>query len=328
MKVMIFGGAGFVGRNLGRRCIEEGHGVTTVDNLCVAPAEPAPSGVYIYKEDVCDRAAMMDILKREVPDVIFWLAAKQGYHRDWSTYSHTNNTALYNLFNGISAVRGIYKPKVVIASSQAVYHPTISASETDLTDPPSIYGWTKLQAEMSALWLARHIGLRDMVVLRYSIILGAGQSLQSSESGLLRNWYRAYQEGRPIQVYGTGKHIRDFVSIDDVTEANMKAMEHDCTAPGPQAFNIHGFEASILKMVDLFKAAVFARCTDNAQISTNVMNEEVRPGGEYSLTSCGDKALAHFGWKPEKEIYDQIVDFLDKLPLRNDNPVHETSSPG
>jgi len=294
--ILVVGGAGFVGRPLVKELAEKGLSVSIVDNEFIKPAEAPHGFTSHYKCDVRDIERLTEVLKEEEPEVIYWLAAKQGYDNNFALFGSINVGAVYSLFNALSECS---VKKVVLASSQAVYSPGVDVSEDHQKIPPSVYGLTKLQQEQAFMHFCCKFRI-EFTALRYSIILGSGQSMQSTESGLLRNWLRRWRADEAPLVYGCGTQSRDFVHIDDVTKANILALEYG----GPAGvYNVAGFKATVWEMASHFQ--------DETGCKTPiVMNEMVRPGGEYSLTSSGEKIHQELSFCPIIEPREQVWDFI------------------
>ena len=301
--VLIVGGYGFVGRHLARRLQGDGFEVSVVDDFSVRPESRIDiNDNAVLDADMCDVHVATSVLRRTCPDVVFWLAAKQGYGQAFSEFGGTNVAAVYSFFEALMVRAPVDRPRlIVLLSSQAVYTPKLLATEDGECDSPSLYGFSKLQQEQAFRYFCRQFQFQ-LIILRPSIILGAGQSLQSTESGILRNWLRDWQMGRPLCVYGTGEQVRDFVHVSDVVSACRIAIDHAHTAN--QTFNLAGFERSISDM-----AKIFSGFADSHPIERT--NKDVRPGGEYSLTSSKVLTLADFGWWSIVKPDEQVKDFLN-----------------
>lgn len=306
-RILIVGGLGFVGRALvqGLRAIkiDPPKQITVIDNESVEPAEtfaswPKKNRPIYHKIDILKIGRFREILRRVKPNIIYWLAAKQGYDNDWINYAKTNVLGAYILWESFQT-NGVELPeKIVLASSQAVYRPMEAVRENCFRIPPSIYGLTKLQQEEAFFNFAARTSV-SLVSLRYSIILGGGQSLQSTESGILRNWWKDFEAGRRPQVYGNGKQIRDFVSINDVTRANIAALRY----PKSGFFNIGGPSMQVSVMAELFSQEAGAK-------EPKITNKNFRPGGEYNLYSDCTKASRELKWEPKETVRQMIKNFL------------------
>ena len=302
MNVIVFGGAGFVGRHLSRELIKNGHDVIICDNLHIRPEGPIPSEAEFFKKDAGSVNQTAILFNRFRPEVVFWLVAHQGYRRGWAKYARTNIAAVYSLFEAINRING-YRPELIVhASSQAIYTPTVNAKEDSSARPFSIYGKTKIQQEDAFRLL--HGDIR-VVGMRYSIILGAGQSLQTTETGVLRNWLFNAVQNKPPLVYGDGLQIRDFVHIEDVTRANIKAMEVVNSAFGKFTnFNISGPAISIGELSKIF-------CKHFEGALPESTNSAIRPGGEYTLTSSSERAKEYLDWESTHTIEEMVRDFVE-----------------
>jgi nucleoside-diphosphate-sugar epimerase len=298
MKAAIFGGAGFIGRNLATALEKLKWDVSLYDDFSIAPAEEV-SGVYVC--DVSKRLDLHSVLWNKKFDIICWFPAQQGYNAKRGEFGLTNVMSAYYLFDLLAK----YPPKhgILLASSQAVYRPTIDCAEGSPTHPPSCYGFSKLQQERAFEFFCTELDI-PLVALRYSIVLGGGQSLSSTESGIMRNWFHAWQADKAPEIYGTGEQIRDFVHISDVTKANLAAIDQLFEHQGIDIINIGGPTATVGGV-----AAIFHKITNCRK--PVVLGRDVRPGGEYSITSACGVAEMVLRWRPKVKLEQQIQDFLD-----------------
>lgn len=298
--VVVFGGSGFIGRPLLRALKRAKKEVVVAGTQVVPSEEDIVDGVKSVACDVRTPSRVEDVLGDYQPKAIVWLPARQGYKGDHSNFAKTQVAGTYSLFQAIDNF-GDYKPeRIVLASSQAVYKPRLLAEETSELDPPSVYGFSKLQQERAFTWFCERRGIA-CIALRYSIVVGPGQALHANENGLIRNWYRALKRNRHPEIYGNGEQIRDFVHVNDVTMANLQALSY----PVSDVFNIGGYSASVL--VAFLAWQQKTGCKD-----AKILGMEVRPGGEYSLTSNFAKAAKFLKWAPLLRLDQQIDDFLDK----------------
>jgi nucleoside-diphosphate-sugar epimerase len=308
VRALVVGGAGFIGRPVCRRLLADGWDVWVADNLVIQPEEPLPAGIHFHWADVRYYSQITLALEVSRPEIVFWLAARQGYGDDWRWFASVNVAPAYALAEALREADAAGRPvqRVVLASSQAVYAPGMQVQEDHPKVPTSVYGLSKWQQEQAFEHFAR-AGGPPVVALRPSIVLGRGQAVQSSESGVLRNWARAVQAGRRPEIYGTGEHVRDFVHVEDVAEAFVRAAQQ---APGGArppfvALNLGGPSASLLELARLFQAA-WGGCPE-----PEVLGREVRPGGEFSMTSDPSAAWeALGGWVPGRGIEQQVGDFV------------------
>jgi nucleoside-diphosphate-sugar epimerase len=311
MRVLVAGGAGFIGRPTVKALLDAGHKVLVIDNHLVGPAEKlderAELRVTSWRDESDGVKEPLPLIKEWGFEAVFWLAAIQGYTAPETLFEQHNVSLPYSFFELIQRNSYFRKIKrIVLASSQAVYAPALDVRENSKLDPPAVYGLSKLQQEMTFMHFGRELKI-PTIALRYSIVLGAGQSLQSSESGILRNWHQCRQRGVPGDIYGDGQQIRDFVHVDDVVRANMLALDADLTDFADQiAVNIGGHLATVSEV-----ARIFSQVTDSPE--PRPTGEPGRPGGDFSLTSSSETAkhVLNWGLNPELGIERQVRDFVD-----------------
>lgn len=306
MRALLVGGAGFIGRPIARRLLADGWTVCVADSLVIRPEEPLPSGVEFWTCDVRWHSQLQAAVAWARPEVIFWLAARQGYGMDWRQFASVNVTPAYGLAEVLrDEPAGPGVRRIVLASSQAVYAPGLNVPEDGLRVPTSVYGLSKLQQEAAFEHFAL-AGGPPVVALRPSVVLGRGQAVQSSESGVLRNWARSAAAGAEPEIYGTGEHVRDFVHVEDVARAFLLAGQDrpgDARAPF-QALNLGGHAESLLGLAGRFHEAW------GGGPAPVVLGRDVRPGGEFSMTSSSKAAEAALGWRPELGLDRQVMDFV------------------
>lgn len=303
-RVVVFGGAGFIGRSLVNRINDQGLGLAiAADNLGVRPEDDIEDS--LVRCDVKSPKEIKRVLGQTLPQTIVWLPARQGYRGDLVNFAKVQVDGTYALFQAMKSLK--YLPEMVLlASSQAVYEPGTDLVEESPKRPASVYGLSKWQQEEAFTWFCRFHDVR-LVSMRYSIVLGAGQAMQAHETGLLRNWVRKLRCERRPQIFGDGRQVRDFVHIDDVTDANIGALDSADDVSGP--FNISGPRHSINHVAKVFHEA--SGCLEPC-----TTNEDMRPGGEYSMTSDSGRATDVLGWKPSRKLENMIRDFLDSTGAR------------
>src|SRR3954468_17024028 len=258
MRVLITGGAGFIGSHLTDRFLQDGYDVRIVDNLAprVHPhGKPAylPKEVEFLQADVTDlrtwEKALLDV------NVVSHQAAYQDYMPDFSKFMLTNAVSTSLLYEVI-VQKKLRIGKVIIASSQAVYGEgqyecaehgrffPIARAPEDLkcgrwqvrcmacgrpaksqllreqdTSPVNQYAVSKLSGEQIGIGLGRLHGI-PTTALRYSITQGPRQSLFNQYSGIMRIFTSMALARQPISIYEDGEQTRDFVHIQDVVAAN------------------------------------------------------------------------------------------------------------
>ncbi|MCU1302733.1 MAG: NAD-dependent epimerase/dehydratase family protein [Candidatus Sulfotelmatobacter sp.] len=340
MRVLITGGAGFIGGHLADRFLREGFQVRILDSLearvhpCGRPSYVPPAAEFIHG-DVTHRDVLLSALRGV--DIVSHQAAYQDYMPDFSRFLRVNAVSTALLFELIIGHRLPVK-KVIVASSQAVYgegqyrcidhgdfQPIPRASrqlkrgewevicpsclsvaqpmplEERCNNPYNQYAVSKLAQEKTALGLGWLHGI-PTVALRYSITQGKRQSLYNHYSGVCRIFCSRALQNLPLVIYEDGHQTRDFVHVDDVVEANMMVLEKD-EANG-QSFNVgSGSSTTILD----YARNVLARIPSLADI--DVSNEYRRGDNRHSVSSI--KKLMHLGWKPQRPLAVILNDFVE-----------------
>lgn len=351
MKVLITGGAGFIGSHLADRFLREGFQVRILDSLepRVHPhGRPGylPAGAEFMHGSVTDRNLLLAAL--EGVDVVSHQAAYQDYMPDFSRFLEVNAVSTGLLFELIVGHR-LPVQKVIVASSQAVYGEgqyrcpdhgdfqpmprssrQLQRGEWEVTcpecggsaqalpleerssNPFNQYAVSKLAQEKTALGLGWLHGI-PTVALRYSITQGKRQSLYNHYSGVCRIFCTRALQHLPLILYEDGHQTRDFVHVDDVVEANMLVLEDD-QANG-QAFNVGGGAATTILE---YAGRVLSRIPNSAGLE--VSGQYRRGDNRHSVSSVAK--LGQLGWKPKRGLDSILDDFLDWIESAGGIPSH------
>jgi UDP-glucose 4-epimerase len=233
MKMLLTGGAGFIGSYVLRAYLQEGYEVIVVDDLSTGRREAVPDGVSLYQNNICDLEALQEVFQRVRPNVVSHhaglVSVRESAH-DPDRYMAVN---LQGTQNVLRAAQECGAHTFIFASSGgAVYGEATQqrVSEDHPLNPLSPYGESKALAER--LLLAQD-GRFKMVILRYGNVYGPGQDPQH-DNGVIAIFARALQYGEPITIFGDGRHLRDYVFAEDVARANLSALQLD----GGGIFNI------------------------------------------------------------------------------------------
>lgn len=238
MKVVVTGGAGFIGSHLVDRLLSEGAEVTVLDNLSNGRLENL-SGVIddvrFFQDDIRDFDAVK--IAVEGADTVFHEAALGSVPRSVADPATSNEVNVTGTLNVLVAARDAGVRRVVFASSSSVYGdtPTLPKHEQMPTVPTSPYGVTKLAGEMYFRSFAGVYGL-ETICLRYFNVFGPRQDPNGAYAAVIPIFTKKLLAGETPTVFGEGEQSRDFTFVSNVVDANMLAMES--TSGIGEVFNI------------------------------------------------------------------------------------------
>lgn len=249
MRVAVTGGLGFLGHHLVRRLVDE-YEVVVLDNFSRGTRrdEVLKLGVEVRDVDVRDVYMLLDAL--DGADRVVHLAALIDVHesRERPLLYHEVNTS--GTLNVLYAAAENQVDSIVFASSAAVYGEPIylPVDEEHPLNPISVYGATKAAAEQYCRAFNRAYGL-SVAILRIFNVYGPGQS--GSYAGVITRFIERILRGQPLMIYGDGRQTRDFVYVDEVVEAIVRALRLE---KGLHVVNVaSGGETSILGLARLLE---------------------------------------------------------------------------
>ena len=254
MRVLITGGAGFIGSALARAHLQRGDEVTVVDNLVTGRRELVPEGARFQRLDIAS-AELEGVFAAGGPfDVVSHHAALKDVRRALVDPKPDAEANIVGTLNVLRIAAAHDTGRFVFPSSAAIYGDpaTFPTPETAPIDPISPYGISKAAAEFYCAFFARVHGL-PAVALRYSTVYGPSAS-EESEAGSITIFARRLLGGRRPTIFGDGQQTRDFIYVDDVVRANLLAVER---VPRPwAAYNVGtGQEWTIAEVVRRLAAA-------------------------------------------------------------------------
>lgn len=288
MRVVVTGGAGFIGSHLSEALARRGDPVLVVDNLSTGRESNLRSafehGAQLDRLDVRDGARLTAALTAFRPEAVFHLAAQVDVRKSVADPGFDASVNVVGTVNVLEAARLAGATRVVNTSTGGAIYGDVEAiptPETVVPAPQSAYGQGKWCAESYCAWANRLYGLSTLA-LRYGNVFGPRQD-PSGEAGVIAIFVgRALSGGSPV-VYGDGRQTRDYVYVTDIVEANLRAVERpDVTG----AINIGtGVETSVLELVDLVRTA--------ARLPADAFQPQFAPARPGELDrSCLDARLA------------------------------------
>ncbi len=250
-RVLVTGGAGFVGATLVRRLIASGHSVRVVDNLTTGDASYlAGVGAELVEGDIRDVAAL-DAAITGMESVVH-LAAAGSVVMSVADPGANFDVNVVGTFRVLDAARRAGIERAVLASTGGalIGDATPPVNEASLPRPISPYGASKLAGEGYAHAFAKAYGLRT-VSLRFANVYGPWSA---RKQGAMTLFFRAIQAGEPIVIYGDGSSSRDYTHVDDIARALELALARD-VAGGTVLHIASGVETTAQELADLCRAA-------------------------------------------------------------------------
>lgn len=307
MRLLVTGGAGYIGSVVTFFLIRAGHQVTVVDDLSTGHADAVPENAELVRLDIADIGRML--VDRPPYDGVVHFAARSVVAESVAhpeRYWHTNVAGTLAL---LDALRVTAVPRLVFSSSAAVYGEPDETPivETAPTRPTNPYGASKLAVDLMIESEARAHGL-GAVSLRYFNVAGAVDRYGErhvDETHLIPLALRAAGEGEALTVYGEdyptpdGTCVRDFVHVEDLAQAHLLALE--AAEPGEhQIFNLgNGAGFSVLDVVEAVRSVT--------GLSVPVEVAQRRPGDPAVLVASSERIRDELGWKPRHPGIDEIV---------------------
>jgi UDP-glucose 4-epimerase len=297
VRVLVTGGAGFIGSHVVDAFVAGGHTVAVADNLSTGSRRWLNPKASFHAMDL--RSARLDaVFAAERPEVVAHLAAQAAVGRSVVDPAFDASVNIAGGLNLLDCCRRFGVRRMIYSSSGgAGYGDTdvIPTPEEHASRPASPYGITKVAIEQYVDALGTLWGMRG-ISLRYANIYGPRQNPEG-EAGVIAIFCNRLLSGRPLLINGDGLQTRDFVYVEDVARANVLALEREDII-GP--INIGtGVETSVTAIADALRSA--------AGSGAAPIHGPVRPGEQRR--SCLDAALAErsLGWRPGVPLRDGLA---------------------
>lgn len=303
MKSVVTGGAGFIGSNIAALLRDHGHDVVVVDSLLSGYRRNVDNvaGVHFIECDIRD-AASMDVALVGA-DFVFHLAAAVGNKRSIDDPHLDADINVVGTVTVMEAARKAGVKSVVVSSSAGIFGELkmLPIAEDHPVDPDTPYGASKLFKEKFALSYAKLYDI-EVVALRYFNVYGRNQRFDAYGNVIPIFAYRMLR-GEPLTVFGDGKQTRDFVNVEDVAQANLRA----AMAGGVSgAFNIgSGTRIAIVELIEMMQEA--------SGIRADVVYAPPRPGDVRDSLANIKAAADAFGYAPKTDLLPRLRDYMNWL---------------
>ena len=276
-KIIVTGGVGFIGTNLIKRLLSEGHEVISIDNYSTGKKENEQEGCTYYNLDINNIMLADHILFKDI-DVIFHIAALSRIQPSLIRPQETIEANVNGTLNILELARKNNTP-VIFAGSSSFHHGLYGSS----------YAWSKHAGEQLCKLYSEVYGLSTSICRFYNVY-GPHQLEDGEYSTVLGIFERQYRNDEPLTITGKGEQRRDFTHVDDIVDGLYRCMDKDLKA---EIFELgRGVNYSINEIVDMFGA-------ERKYIPAR--------SGEYDVTLCTDtKAHEMLGWTPTRNLEDYI----------------------
>lgn len=300
MKILVTGGAGFIGSHIVDACLEAGHEVVVVDDLSRGSRENLNPGSRFYRADICDSEAE-EILLRERPEVLNHHAAQISVADSVADPVRDAQVNICGTINLLRAAVAAGTRKVIFASTGGAMYgevPRDPADEDCPRLPISPYAVSKISAEYYLGYFGRQFGI-STTALRYANVYGPRQS-PHGEAGVVAIFSTAMLAGKRPRVFGARKSgdpvgVRDYVYVGDVVRANMTAMSRTESGTYNIATSVGTSTSDVYRMVA--SAVGFPDPPEQA---------DPRAGDLLRSVISFRKAERVLGWRPETSLLEGI----------------------
>ncbi len=288
MRVLVTGGAGFIGSHLVDALLAAGHETITIDNLVTGERDNIHPDVRFYEADIRDADAVNALFARERPEVLIHEAAQLDVRRSVADPGYDADVNIVGTLRLLQAGHEHGLQKVLFASSGgAIYGNTavMPTPETNPTAPISPYGVSKLSIEHYLHYYHEVHGL-PYVALRYANVYGPRQN-PHGEAGVIAIFAERLLRGESATIYGDGENTRDYVYVSDVVSANLAALASDKVG----AYNVGtGVETTV--------NTIFRQINTLTEAGAEERHGEAKAGEQRRSCLNTEKARANFGWQP------------------------------
>lgn len=296
MKILVTGGAGFIGSHVAEALLAAGHEVHVLDNLSTGSASNVPEGARLHRLDLRD-AAVGTLCAEEAFGVLVHHAAQMDVRKSVADPGFDADVNILGFLNLMEAGRRNGLKRVLFASTGgAIYGEPEYAPQDEAHSlrPLSPYGITKLTTEKYLYYYEQQYGI-SYVALRYANIYGPRQN-PHGEAGVVAIFVERMLDGRQPVIYGDGHQTRDYVYVGDVVRANLAALHYS----GSGIFNVGtGIETSVNELFHALRALIDPAFEE--------VHEPGKPGEQRRSVLDYRRTARELGWTPKTNLADGLA---------------------
>ncbi len=309
MKILVTGGAGFIGSHISDAYLAAGHEVMVLDDLSTGKEENVPAGAKFVLGDICTDVAE-EAIRTFRPEILNHHAAQMDVRRSVADPAFDARVNLLGMLRLLEAGRQNGLRKVIFASSGGAgygEHDYFPADEKHPIRPVSSYGVAKMATEMYLHFYRVQYGI-DYTALRYANVYGPRQN-SHGEAGVVAIFAKRLLQGQLAIINGDGLQTRDFVYVGDIVKANLAALERG----SGMGINIGtGIENDI--------NTVFRRLLELSGSSQKEMHVDAAAGEQRRSVLENRMAFDELGWYPEVSLEDGLALSMAFFREKNQKP--------
>jgi len=297
IKVVVTGGAGFIGSHLVRQLLKEDYEVVVIDNLYSGKKENIPARAQFFNADIRNVKDIEPLFKNA--KYVFHLAAIPSVQYSIENPAETNDVNLDGTVSVLMAAKNAQVKRVVYSASSAVYGDAekLPITERESPKPKSPYALQKYASELYAKLFSEMHGL-ETVNLRYFNVYGDGQPSVGAYASVIAKFLDLKKQNKKLTIVGDGNQTRDFVHVSDVARANIMAAKSNKVGRG-ESINIgSGKKYSVKEIAKIIGG------------ETEFLPPRIEPKDSLADISLAESLL---GWKPEITLENGLKELLQNI---------------
>jgi UDP-glucose 4-epimerase len=312
MRIMVTGGAGFIGSHTVDALVASGADeIAVLDDLSTGKRKQVNAKAALYQIDLRDAVAVASVVEKVRPEVIFHLAAQMDVRRSVADPAFDAQVNVVGFVNLMESARKHGLERVVFSSTGgAIYgeQDEFPCTEDHPKRPVSPYGVAKLATEAYLFFYKVEYGI-DYLALRFGNVYGPRQD-PHGEAGVVAIFCGRLLDGKPVTIYGDGTQTRDYVYVGDVVRAVIAAGKSSASG---LAINIGtGLETNVNDL--------YSTLASIADFPTKAEHASARPGEQKRSVISPARAQKELGWRPEKKLADGLEETYKYFKNQRDRP--------